>query len=239
MLDIRLRRLKKDENESANATIEKNDKNDKKKNKNEENEEEEVTLTELIRMKLEIYDRENELIYQTDFYNSITLFNMIFEGNVIDEKKGAKKDTKKNEKEDTNEPPSNKPYRIVCYFDETELPEDFNTPEYIEGLSWIIKVFSSDTLGFCEDTSKEDKEKAIIASWEENEPGRAEKAKSSRKRFLLEKKLKEGEELTEEEKEFLKEKRVRKTFEKKEEEENEKNKNDPKKKQLMRIIKRM
>ena len=230
MLDIRLRRLKKDENESANATIEKNDKNDKKKNKNEENEEEEVTLTELIRMKLEIYDRENELIYQTDFYNSITLFNMIFEGNVIDEKKGAKKDTKKNEKEDTNEPPSNKPYRIVCYFDETELPEDFNTPEYIEGLSWIIKVFSSDTLGFCEDTSKEDKEKAIIASWEENEPGRAEKAKSSRKRFLLEKKLKEGEELTEEEKEFLKEKRVRKTFEKKEEEENEKNKNDPKKK---------
>ena len=230
MLDIRLRRLKKSsENETPNATIEKNDKKKPNNNKNEENEEEEITLTELIRMKLEIYDRENEIIYQTDFYNNITLFNMIFEGNVIDEKK-AKKDTKKSEKDEANEPPSNKPYRIVCYFDETELPEDFNTPDYIEGLSWIIKVFSSDTLGFCEDTSKEDKEKAIIASWEENEPGRAEKAKASRKRFLLEKKLRDGEELTEEEKEFLKEKRVRKTFENKDEEENEKNKNDAKKK---------
>jgi hypothetical protein len=40
-------------------------------------------------------------------------------------------------------------------------------------------------LGIVKDTDKEDKEKALKASWEANEPGRAEKAKRSRQKFIL------------------------------------------------------
>lgn len=91
-------------------------------------------------------------------------------------------------------------------------------------------------MGFCRDTSKEDKEKEIISSWEENEPGRAELAKKSRRRFLLEQKQRNGNELSEEEANFLKEIRVRKTFNKTEEEkEDEKNKGKKKLKRLTRI----
>ena len=72
-------------------------------------------------------------------------------------------------------------------------------PDFLKNIGWSIRVFSTDTLGFCQDTSKEDKEKEIIASWEEKEPGRAELAKKSRRRFLLEKKLENGKQLNEEE----------------------------------------
>lgn len=50
---------------------------------------------------------------------------------------------------------------------------------------WFLKVISSETLGFVKDTEKEDKEKAIQKSWEDNEPGRALKAKKSRSKFLI------------------------------------------------------
>jgi hypothetical protein len=48
-----------------------------------------------------------------------------------------------------------------------------------------MKVFSSETLAVVKDTDKEDREKALKASWETNEPGRAEKAKRSRLKFVL------------------------------------------------------
>lgn len=59
------------------------------------------------------------------------------------------------------------------------------------------------------DTDKEDREKALKASWEAEEPGRAEKAQISRRKFAIRKKQKAGEELTEEELEVLNEKRER------------------------------
>lgn len=59
------------------------------------------------------------------------------------------------------------------------------------------------------DTDKEDREKALKSSWETAEPGRAEKAAKSRRRFMLLKKQKAGEEISEEDIEFLKEKRDR------------------------------
>ena len=46
-------------------------------------------------------------------------------------------------------------------------------------------MYSSETLAIIKDTDKEDKEKALKVSWESNEPGRAEKAKKSRYKFLL------------------------------------------------------
>lgn len=49
------------------------------------------------------------------------------------------------------------------------------------------------------DTDKEDKEKAIKKSWEDGEPGRAEKSKKARKKYLALIKQQNGEKLTEEE----------------------------------------
>jgi hypothetical protein len=56
-----------------------------------------------------------------------------------------------------------------------------------------MKVFSSETLAVVKDTDKEDREKALKASWETNEAGRAEKAKRSRLKFVLQERLKKGE----------------------------------------------
>ena len=88
-------------------------------------------------------------------------------------------------------------------------PECKTANEQTEGLTWTIKMFNSETLALVKDTDKEDREKALKASWETADPGRAEKASRSRQRYLLLKKQKSGEELTEEELEVLKEKRER------------------------------
>jgi hypothetical protein len=72
-----------------------------------------------------------------------------------------------------------------------------------------MKVFSSETLAVVKDTDKEDREKALKASWETNEVGRAEKAKRSRLKFVLQERLKKGEQLTEDELAIVKEVRER------------------------------
>ena len=66
-------------------------------------------------------------------------------------------------------------------------------------ITWHLKVYSTETIAIIKDTDKEDREKALKASWEQNEPGRAEKAKKSRQKYLLQLKQNKGEELTEEE----------------------------------------
>ena len=70
-------------------------------------------------------------------------------------------------------------------------------------------MFNSETLALVKDTDKEDREKALKASWETTDSGRAERATRSRQRYLLAKKIAAGEELTEEEQELMKEKRER------------------------------
>ena len=185
------------------------------------------SLDELVRLKLELFNKEKELILQEDFYNEITLHNLTLEGNIVQENNAAKnkKPDKKGPADLGQSPPSNLPYSLVCTIDTSEAPKQYLDPEFLKNIGWSIRIFSTDTLGFCQDTSKEDKEKEIIASWEENEPGRAELAKKSRRRFLLQKKMEHGKELSDEEKNFMKEERVRKTFNKTEEEkEDEKNK---------------
>ena len=208
------------------------EKNDKSKNKlnaasknnnvdaNETHEKQDNSLDDLVRLKLELFNKENELILTEDFYNEITLHNLVFEGNVIENtgNKGAKKLDKKSLEANANTPPSNLPYRLICKIDTSEAPSQYLNANYLRNIGWCIRVFSTDTLGFCQDTSKEDKEKEIISSWEEKEPGRAELAKKSRKRFLLQQKLANGNQLSEEEVNFLKEQRIRKVFNKPEEE---------------------
>lgn len=72
-----------------------------------------------------------------------------------------------------------------------------------------MKVFSSETLAIIKDTDKEDREKALKASWEAAEAGRAEKAKKSRQKYVLQERLRKGEQLTEEEMAIVKEVRER------------------------------
>jgi hypothetical protein len=53
-----------------------------------------------------------------------------------------------------------------------------------------------DTLAFVRDTKQEDKEKLTRKLWEDSEPGRAERAKKARKKFMIEMKKERGEALT-------------------------------------------
>ena len=221
---------------SDNTTEENPEKSPKAKanktNANENKEKQMSPLDDLVRLKLELFNKENELILKEDFYNEITLYNLTLEGNIVQENpsgKGNKKPDKKSPA-DLGSVPSNLPYSLVCTIDTTEAPWQYVDHDYMKNIGWNIRVFSTDTLGFCQDTSKEDKEKEIIASWEENEPGRAELAKKSRRRFLLQKKVENGKELNEEEKSFLKEERIRKSFNKANEEEKDDDKTKGKKK---------
>lgn len=67
-------------------------------------------------------------------------------------------------------------------------PECKTANEQTENITWTIKMFNSETLALVKDTDKEDREKALKASWETADPGRAEKASKSRQRYLLLKK---------------------------------------------------
>jgi len=73
-------------------------------------------------------------------------------------------------------------------FDLNEWPECKTANDESADISWKIKVYSSETLALIKDTDKEDREKALKAQWEADEPGRAEKATVSRQKFVLKKK---------------------------------------------------
>lgn len=72
-----------------------------------------------------------------------------------------------------------------------------------------MKIFTSETLALVKDTDKEDRERALKASWETAEPGRTEKAKKSRLKFLYQQMMARGEELTEEQRALAMEVRER------------------------------
>lgn len=78
------------------------------------------------------------------------------------------------------------PYRIECFLDSSETGGNFildiNNGKYF--FDWKICVFSTETIGFVKDTTKEDREKALIESWEHKQPGRSEKANMTRNKFL-------------------------------------------------------
>jgi hypothetical protein len=92
-------------------------------------------------------------------------------------------------------------YVIQATFDLSLWPECRKINEQTQGITWVLKFYTSETMVIYKDTDKEDKEKA--------EPGRAEKAAKSRLRFLAQEKVKKGQPLTDEENEILREKRER------------------------------
>jgi hypothetical protein len=167
-----------------------------------------------------------ELLYKWDFFNNMTIHQVILEGSPVVE--NNIKTTDKKGVGSTNPALINTntianaslPYLLICYVDLNEIPNSlkdiftaFHTNNSISStISWIIRIFSSDTLGFVRDSTKEDSEKALKDAWEIAEAGRAEKAKRSRLRFLTQMKKERGEKLSPEEEKLLVEERERKTL---------------------------
>ena len=95
-------------------------------------------------------------------------------------------------------------YKIKCILDPYEAPSYLlNIEEYNNDFYWNIGVFSSEPIQFVKNTLKEDFENEIKLSWEENEIGRAEKAKLSRKKYFVMKKYENGEMLEPDEDELI------------------------------------
>lgn len=70
-------------------------------------------------------------------------------------------------------------------FDLREWPEAKDLNEHTEFINWFLTIYATDTVAVVRDTTKEDREKAIKKSWEDTEPGRAERAKKSRMKHLI------------------------------------------------------
>ena len=138
-------------------------------------------------------------IYSVTGYNQITVSHFMFRCN-----QGL---PDASEDDSTAEVKHN--YVVQALFDLHEWPAGKAPNEESGDITWQVKLYSSETLALIKDTDKEDREKALKASWEAEEPGRAEKAKLSRQKFVLRAKQQSGEALTEEELEVLHEKRDR------------------------------
>ena len=122
------------------------------------------------------YWKGNKIIYRKEFYDKTTIKNLLFNGKLYPKEEG-----------DLNQiiPTLN---RIKCYIDMSECPKSIlDNSEYKNNLYWKLTIFSSENIQIVKNTIKEDSEKAIKESWEILEPGRAIKAKKSRKKFFLQK----------------------------------------------------
>ena len=163
------------------------------------------------------YNLRGTLIHKFESYNNLLIPSIKFKGGLIPDNKKQK---------NHNQIPEiiYHPYLLICYI---------NSPNVLslENLEWKIKIFSSDNLCFISDSSKEENEALMKNGWEEQEPGRANLAKISRKRFILEQIKKEGGEIkNEDDIELLRIKRNRKTTKEKEDEQQNININNNKNK---------
>ena len=137
-------------------------------------------------------------LYKFEFFNNLIIPNFTFEGGLLHGGEAKKPGGRKASisKDSLIPKPNFYPHLLICYIDEGF---DIQNSIAVDNLYWNINVFSSDKLCFIKDNSKEEQEKLLKNDWEEKDPGRAEKAKISRKRFILERIKKQGGKLTEEE----------------------------------------
>jgi hypothetical protein len=116
---------------------------------------------------------------------------------------------------------TNREYTLQAKFDLREWPEAAQRTDKTDKISWVLQIFSQETLALVRDTKQEDKEKQTRKSWEDTEPGRAERAKKARRKFLIEVKKERGEQLTEEEEQILNAPRLTKKQQMEEDKKNE------------------
>jgi len=131
---------------------------------------------------LKIYKGE-ELILSLDFYDNILLPNLTFKGIPIPIEQKGKKDTSV---DDLNIFAKMTQYKIHCYLEGNDIPSYLQNENLID---WKIQVFSTDTIGFVKDTTKEDNERSLINSWEVKEAGRSQKAEHARIKFVEDRKF--------------------------------------------------
>lgn len=74
---------------------------------------------------------------------------------------------------------------LEATFDLRDWPDAKTLSAVTENLHWFLRVISTETVAIVRDTDKEDREKAIKKSWEDSEPGRAEKSKKARRKFEI------------------------------------------------------
>lgn len=203
MLNVKLIRIIQEdcENNDNKAIVSKGNKDKQNANMSQIKQ---MPIEDTIRMKLVLLNKDNELINSWDFFNEITIQNIIFEGNVlVENKKDKSSNAKGNTNKEDNSPPGNLPYLLKCYMDKSELPRQYQSAENVNRIGWSIRIHASDTIAFCKNTTKEDKERAMMSGWEAVEPGRSERAQQSRRRFLLQKQKLEGIEIGKEDEAFL------------------------------------
>lgn len=116
----------------------------------------------------------DECIFEKKGWNQINLSNFVFRMNAGLPEKAEDGDEDVEVKHN---------YVVQAIFDLNMWPECANVNEETKDVTWAMKWYTSETLALVKDTDKEDREKALKSSWEANEPGRADKASASRKRF--------------------------------------------------------
>ena len=133
-----------------------------------------------------------KVIYSKQGYNQITISHLMFRSNA------QLPETVSEELVESTEVKHQ--YVLQATFDLHEFPacKSVADPSSAD-ITWHLKLYASDTLAVIKDTDKEDRERALKLGWEQAEPGRAEKAKRSRQKFMLQERLRKGEKLTEEE----------------------------------------
>lgn len=81
-------------------------------------------------------------------------------------------------------PKTNRNYYLKAFFDMREWPDCKVLNDDTKDIQWYIRVSgATNTVVLIKDTQKEEREKAIQKSWEDKEPGRAEKAKRVRRKY--------------------------------------------------------
>lgn len=159
--------------------------------------------------KVEVFDNQ-QLIATYHGNGHLTISHFSFRGNAGLEDKPKEAAPPAEGQEQQEEKEYKHHYVIQATFDKNDWKEAvLKNSEETKDIKWEMKVYSSDTVAIVKDTDKEDREKALKDSWEQAEPGRADKSRKSRLRYLASLKQERGEELTDQEKEALNEKRVR------------------------------
>ena len=121
--------------------------------------------------KFQVLDH-GKVVYSKEGYNQLSLSHFVFRSS-----------HQLPESSENTEDETKHQYVVQALFDLYEWPEAAK-PETCPDVTWHMKIFTSETLALIKDTDKEDKEKALKASWETQEPGRSDKAKRSRLKFV-------------------------------------------------------
>lgn len=181
-------------------------------------------LNQSVRLILEL-KKDEKLIYSKQFFTKTFISNLDLEHSIAQasyinpsqsdaaaaakENQKDKKDPKAAQHQTANS--LNVPYNLILKLDLSECPNElkgeYENPEF--EYYWFVRIFATENIAFMKDTSKEESEAALKEGWEAKQPGRAERAKLSRKKYLLHVKKQRGELLSAEEENLLSELRNR------------------------------